>query len=167
MSFSRQAQPPSFSTREFRAALGMFATGVTVVTARTAQDQVIGLTANSFNSVSLDPPLVLWSVAKTANCYNAFMNAKHYAIHVLHSGQENISRLFATKEADKFANLQWHENAGGAPLLEDYSVRFECTTEHLYEGGDHIIIVGRVHDMDAKDREPLGFYKGKYAKIVV
>lgn len=157
----------SLDQRQFRDALGAFATGVTVVTAKDAEGKPVGATANSFSSVSLDPPLVLWSVAKTANCFDAFMQARHFAIHILHSDQENISRLFATKEADKFASLQWHENAGGAPLLEDYSVRFECTTEHLHEGGDHIIIVGRVHEMDAKDCEPLGFYKGKYAKIVV
>lgn len=157
----------SLEQRQFRDALGAFATGVTVVTAKDAEGKPVGATANSFSSVSLDPPLVLWSVAKTANCFDAFMKAKHFAIHILHSGQEGISRLFATKEVDKFANLKWHENAGGAPLLEDFGVRFECTTEHLYEGGDHIIVVGRVHDMDAQDCEPLGFYKGKYAKIVV
>jgi 3-hydroxy-9,10-secoandrosta-1,3,5(10)-triene-9,17-dione monooxygenase reductase component len=156
-----------FDAKELRQVLGSFVTGVTVVTTADAEGKRYGVTANSFSSVSLDPPLVLWSVAKTANCYNAFMKAKHFAIHVLHAGQESVSRLFATKEADKFANLKWHENAKGAPLLDDFSVRFECSTEHLYEGGDHIIVVGRVHEMSVQDGEPLGFYKGKYAKIVV
>lgn len=157
----------SLDQRQFRDALGAFPTGITVVTAKDVDGKPVGATANSFSSVSLDPPLVLWSVAKTANCYNAFMKAKHFAIHVLHSGQENISRLFATKEADKFANLQWCESAQGAPLLADFSVRLECSTENLYEGGDHIIVVGRVHEMSVQECEPLGFYKGKYAKIVV
>ncbi len=156
----------SLDQREFRDSLGAFATGITVVTAKDADGKPVGATANSFSSVSLDPPLLLWCVAKTANSFDAFNQAEHFAIHVLHSGQEDISRLFATKDADKFAQLEWSESAGGAPLLADYDVRFECTTEHLYEGGDHIIVVGRVHTMDNKNREPLGFYKGKYAKIV-
>ncbi|HAD09720.1 MAG TPA: nitrilotriacetate monooxygenase [Porticoccaceae bacterium] len=156
----------SLDAREFRDAMGCFATGVTVVTAKSADGEKVGCTANSFSSVSLDPPLVLWAIAKNANSYDTFMAAKHFAIHVLHSGQEEVSRLFATKEADKFGQVPWTEGQEGTPLLEDYSVRFECTTEHRYEGGDHIIIVGRVHTMDNPDAEPLGFYQGKYAKIV-
>ena len=156
----------SLDQREFRDSLGAFATGITVVTAKDADGKPVGATANSFSSVSLDPPLLLWCVAKTANSFDAFNQAEHFAIHILHSGQEDISRLFATKDADKFAQLEWSESVSGAPLLADYDVRFECTTEHLYEGGDHIIVVGRVHAMDNKNREPLGFYKGKYAKII-
>ena len=152
--------------REFRDSLGEFVTGITVVTAKDANGNPVGATANSFSSVSLDPPLVLWNIAKTANSFDAFNQAEYFAIHILHSGQEDISRRFATRDADKFAGLEWSENAGGAPLLADYDVRFECTTEHLYDGGDHLIIVGRVHEMDNKAREPLGFYKGKYARIV-
>jgi len=156
----------SLDAREFRNAMGCFATGVTVVTAKGPDGEKVGCTANSFSSVSLDPPLVLWAIAKNANSYDAFMAAKHFAIHVLHAGQEHVSRLFATKDADKFAQVPWTEGQDGTPLLEDYSVRFECTTEHLYEGGDHIIVVGRVHAMDNPDAEPLGFYQGKYARIV-
>ena len=156
----------SLDAREFRNAMGCFATGVTVVTAKAQDGEKVGCTANSFSSVSLDPPLVLWAIAKNANSYDAFMAAKHFAIHVLHAGQEHVSRLFATKDADKFAQVPWTEGQDGTPLLEDYSVRFECTTEHLYEGGDHIIVVGRVHAMDNPDAEPLGFYQGKYARIV-
>ncbi|HBD13146.1 MAG TPA: nitrilotriacetate monooxygenase [Porticoccaceae bacterium] len=156
----------TLDARAFRDAMGCFATGVTVVTARDEDGTNVGCTANSFSSVSLDPPLVLWSIAKNANSYNAFMKAKHFAIHILHSGQEDVSRLFATKDIDKFNEVGWSEGAGGTPLLDEYSVRLECTTEHLYEGGDHIIIVGRVHDMDNPDAEPLGFYQGKYATIV-
>ncbi|RLA50310.1 MAG: flavin reductase [Gammaproteobacteria bacterium] len=156
----------TLDAREFRDAMGCFATGITVVTAKSEDGEKVGCTANSFSSVSLDPPLVLWAIAKNANCYEAFIEAKHFAIHVLHSGQEDVSRLFATKDVDKFSEVPWTEGQGGTPLLDDYSVRLECTTENLYEGGDHIIIVGRVFAMDNPDVEPLGFYQGKYAKIV-
>lgn len=157
----------TLDAREFRDAMGCFATGITVVTARSKDGENVGCTANSFSSVSLDPPLVLWAIAKNANCYDAFIEAKHFAIHVLHEGQEDVSRLFATKDVDKFSALGWTEGRGGVPLLNDYSVRLECDTEHLYEGGDHIIIVGHVTEMDNPDAEPLGFYRGKYARIVV
>ena len=156
----------TLDAREFRDAMGSFATGITVVTAKSESGENVGCTANSFSSVSLDPPLVLWAIAKNANSYDAFVNAKHYAIHILHAGQEDVSRLFATKDADKFSEISWKEGDGGTPLLNDYSVRLECTTEHIYEGGDHVIIVGRVSAMDNPDVEPLGFYQGKYAKIV-
>lgn len=156
----------TLDAREFRDAMGCFATGITVVTAKSKDGEKVGCTANSFSSVSLDPPLVLWAIAKNANSYDTFMEAEHFAIHVLHSGQEDVSRLFATKDADKFGQIAWTEGQGGTPLLDDYSVRLECTTEYLYEGGDHIIIVGRVFEMANPDVEPLGFYQGKYAKIV-
>ncbi|MEZ0122848.1 MAG: flavin reductase family protein [Candidatus Reddybacter sp.] len=154
----------TLDAREFRDSLGAFATGITVVTANAPDGTKVGCTANSFSSVSLDPPLVLWSIAKNANSFVAFTGAKNFAIHILHEGQEDVSRLFATKEADKFGQVDHIEGSGDVPLLKDYSVRFECTTEHLYEGGDHIIIVGRVHEMDNANKEPLGFYKGQYAK---
>lgn len=157
----------TLDAREFRDSLGAFATGITVVTATAADGTKVGCTANSFSSVSLDPPLVLWAIAKNANSYETFMESDHFAIHVLHAGQEDVSRLFATKEADKFAQIASSEGLGGIPVLNDYSVRFECSTEYRYEGGDHIIIVGRVHEMRNANKEPLGFYKGKYAKIVV
>lgn len=157
----------SLDAREFRDALGCFATGVTVVTARGADGENVGCTANSFSSVSLDPPLVMWAIAKNANSYDAFIQAKNFAIHILHAGQQDMSKLFATKDVNKFSEISWSEGEGGVPLLDDYSVRFECSTENLVEGGDHIIIVGRVHAMDNPDAEPLGFYQGKYAKIVV
>jgi 3-hydroxy-9,10-secoandrosta-1,3,5(10)-triene-9,17-dione monooxygenase reductase component len=156
----------TLDAREFRDAMGCFATGITVVTARSKEGENVGCTANSFSSVSLDPPLVLWAIAKNANSYDAFIQAENFAIHVLHSGQEDMSRLFATKDVDKFSEIEWTEGQGGTPLLNEYSVRFECTTEDIYEGGDHMIIVGRVFNMDNPDAEPLGFYQGKYAKIV-
>lgn len=156
----------SLDQREFRDALGAFATGVTVVTARDASGSPVGVTANSFSSVSLDPPLVLWSIARSSSSFDAFNAAKYFAIHILHSEQEDISNRFASRGDDKFADLDCTDSADGVPLLADYDVRFECSTEHLYEGGDHVIVVGRVHRMDSTNREPLAFYRGKYAKVV-
>ncbi len=153
--------------REFRTALGGFPTGVTVVTACDPNGEPVGMTANSFSSVSLDPPLILWSVARNANSFEAFNEATEFAIHVLHSGQENVSTLFATKEIDKFGELNYSKSSGNVPLLDDYMTRFECKTEMRYEGGDHVIIVGRVVAFDKKERKPLGFYQGRYAQIVV
>src|SRR6476661_4935678 len=105
MNPSRQAQPPDFSAREFRAALGMFATGVTIVTARTADGAVIGLTANSFNSVSLDPPLVLWSLAQAAGSLPVFRAGSHYAINILAKSQKALAERFAMKGADRWQGV--------------------------------------------------------------
>ena len=102
----------TLDAREFRDAMGCFATGITVVTARSKDGENVGCTANSFSSVSLDPPLVLWAIAKNANSYDAFMEAEHFAIHVLHAGQEDMSRLFATKDVDKFSEISWTEGQG-------------------------------------------------------
>src|SRR5512133_4273399 len=113
----RKAQPPSFSTQEFRTALGMFATGVTIVTARTPDGQLVGLTANSFNSVSLDPPLVLWSLAQAAASLPAFRAGSHYAINVLAADQKTLAERFALKGADRWSGVNFVEGMGGAPLL--------------------------------------------------
>ncbi|MGK2913964.1 MAG: flavin reductase family protein [Porticoccaceae bacterium] len=154
--------------REFRNALGGFPTGVTVITAYDDKNhEPVGMTANSFSSVSLDPPLVLWSVARNANSFDTFHKAARFAIHVLHSGQRSLSTLFATKDIDKFTDLPHSVGTGKVPLLNDYMARFECKTEHRHDGGDHIILVGRVTAFDRKDVEPLGFFQGRYAKIVV
>lgn len=150
---------------QFRNALGSFVTGVTVITTRDASGKGVGMTANSFSSVSLDPPLVLWSIGKTATCFNAFDTASHFAIHILHSGQEQTSRLFATKNIDKFAEIDSEIGAGNTPLLTDFSARFVCSVEHRYPGGDHIILVGRVLEFDSRDREPLVFFKGQYKSL--
>src|SRR3569832_2263743 len=103
----RKAQPPSFSTQEFRAALGMFATGVTIVTARTAEGVVIGLPANSFNSVSLDPPLVLWSLAQAAGALPVFRAGAHYAINVLAKDQRDLAERFATRGAERWNGVKF------------------------------------------------------------
>ena len=159
----RKAQPPSFSSQEFRSALGMFATGVTIVTARTAEGTVIGLTANSFNSVSLDPPLVLWSLAQAAGSLPVFRAGSHYAINVLAKDQKALAERFATKGADRWNGVGFVEGMGGAPLLEGAAATFECFNRSRYEEGDHVIFVGEVercaHRIGAS---PLLFHGGRY-----
>ncbi|WIO74838.1 flavin reductase family protein [Porticoccaceae bacterium LTM1] len=151
--------------REFRNALGTFATGVTVVTSASDTGEPIGMTVNSFASVSLDPPLVLWSIDKRSRYLETFTKTDHFAIHILKREQEALSNLFASSENDKFTNLQWQPDSNGTPLLPDYETRFVCTTEHCYEGGDHIIIVGKVRDFDYHGGSPLLFHCGRYKSV--
>ena len=136
--------PPPFSAREFRNALGMFATGVTIVTARGAGGEPVGLTASSFNSVSLHPPLVLWSLAHQTSTHALFSQGTHYAIHVLAVEQRALAERFATRGVDRFAGLPWREGTGGAPLLEGAAAVFECANRSQYVEGDHTIFVGEV-----------------------
>jgi len=160
---SLKARPPSFSCSEFRAALGMFATGVTIVTARKADGQLIGLTANSFNSVSLDPPLVLWSLARSAGSMAAFSTGSHYAINILGAEQQELAKRFATKDADRWRAVAFEEGAGGAPLLTGAIASFECFNRSRYEEGDHVIFVGEVERcVHRAGAAPLLFHGGKY-----
>jgi 3-hydroxy-9,10-secoandrosta-1,3,5(10)-triene-9,17-dione monooxygenase reductase component len=162
----RRAQRPgsgqTMDPTAFRRALSNFPTGVTVVT--TACDGVrVGLTASSFNSVALSPPLVLWSLSKRASCMSLFSKAAHFAVHVLSVEQLELSRLFATAGIDRFQDLELLEGVGKVPLLPDCCARFECRKAYEYEGGDHIIFVGEVLNFDWCDKEPLVFRKGNYA----
>ena len=159
----RKAQPPSFSSQEFRTALGMFATGVTIVTARSQDGGVIGLTANSFNSVSLDPPLVLWSLARAAASLAAFSNGSHYAINVLAADQKALAERFALKGADRWKDVQFSEGIGGAPLLHGAAATFECFNRSRYEEGDHVIFVGEVERCSFRPgASPLLFHGGRF-----
>jgi len=153
-------------TRQFRAALGSFATGVTIVTTRSAAGEDIGLTANSFNSVSLDPPMVLWSLARKSLSLPAFLESGYFAVHVLAAAQEDLSVTFATRGADKFAGLSVTRGAGGIPLLPGCSALFQCKTAFNYEGGDHVIFVGEVQEFEHFNRAPLVFHSGRYAVAV-
>src|SRR5690606_34113057 len=152
-----------FDTREFRNALGTFTTGVTIVTTLAADGEPVGLTANSFNSVSLDPPMVLWSLAKTSNSLDVFKNAGHWAVHILADDQDALSNKFAKKGENKFAGIDWQKGVGGIPLLSGCTSVMQCKTEYAYEGGDHIIFVGRVVDFARDDKKPLVFVQGRYA----
>ncbi|MBC7469174.1 MAG: flavin reductase family protein [Ramlibacter sp.] len=159
----RQAQPPSFSSQEFRTALGMFATGVTIVTARAPDGKVIGLTANSFNSVSLQPPLVLWSLARAAASLSAFSNGSHYAINVLAADQKALAERFALRGADRWKDVVFAEGVGGAPLLDGAAATFECFNRSRYEEGDHIIFVGEVERCSHRPgASPLLFHGGRF-----
>lgn len=153
---------------EFRRACGQFLTGVTVVTALDPEWGPVGLTANSFTSVSLDPPLVLVSVAKTAGTHRAFAEGPGFAVHVLPADAQDLARRFATKDIDRFEGVEWEKGTLGVPLLPGMLARFECATEHAYEGGDHTIFVGRVVDMEVaeEDRPALGFFRGRYTSTV-
>jgi flavin reductase (DIM6/NTAB) family NADH-FMN oxidoreductase RutF len=153
--------------REFRDCCGKFLTGVTVVTTTDAEGNYVGITANSFTSVSLEPPMVLVCVDNRINSFEAFANAKSYAVHILGDDQESISGLFATKGADKFAQVETEVGINDIPLLKEYSVRMECDVVNQVQAGDHIILIGEVKKLDKsnEDRNPLGFYSGKYVKL--
>ena len=151
---------------QFRNALGAFTTGVTIVTTRGKDGNDYGLTANSFNSVSLDPPMVLWSLSKTSGNLKGFASAGHFAVHVLAADQEATSNRFAKSGADKFAGIAVERGHGEVPLLEGCSARFECRTRHLYEGGDHVIVVGEVINFDNFNRPPLAFHGGNYGLLL-
>lgn len=157
------AQPPDFSPRDFRATLGMFATGVTIVTARNDQGEPVGLTASSFNSVSLDPPLVLWSLGKAAGSMAVFSNGRHYAINVLAADQQALAERFAARGVDRWAGVGFTEGAGGAPLLEGCVATFECFNRSQYTEGDHVIFVGEVERCARRaDASPLLYHGGRF-----
>ena len=158
-----KAQPPAFSSQQFRSALGMFATGVTIVTARSADGQVVGLTANSFASVSLAPPLVLWSLAQAAASLAAFRAGSHYAINVLAVDQKDLAERFSRKGADRWAGVEFTSGVGDAPLLAGAAATFECFNRSRYEEGDHMIFVGEVERCTRRPgASPLLFHGGRF-----
>ncbi|MFM2051900.1 MAG: hypothetical protein RL682_2391 [Pseudomonadota bacterium] len=157
------ALPPNFSQSEFRAALGMFATGVTIVTARTASGQLVGLTANSFNSVSLSPPLVLWSLSRAAGSMAAFQSGSHYAINILGADQQALASQFAAQGTDRFAGVQFDTGSTGAPLIHGAVASFECFNRSRYDEGDHVIFVGEVERCTHRESaSPLLYHGGKF-----
>jgi 3-hydroxy-9,10-secoandrosta-1,3,5(10)-triene-9,17-dione monooxygenase reductase component len=151
------------ASTHFRAALGAFATGVTIVTTRDSAAADVGLTASSFNSVSLDPPMVLWSLAKDSLSLPAFMECGHFGVHVLASNQQALADRFATRGADKFSGLTVTRGPDGIPLLSGCSARFQCKTAFRHQGGDHVIFVGEVVAFDHLELPPLVFHSGRYA----
>jgi 3-hydroxy-9,10-secoandrosta-1,3,5(10)-triene-9,17-dione monooxygenase reductase component len=149
----------------FRNALGAFVTGVTIVTTLDEAGKPVGLTANSFNSVSLDPPMVLWSLGLNSGSLAAFRNAKYWAVHVLGSDQEGLSGRFAKRGIDKFEGVDIETGNGGIPLLKGCAARFVCRATFEYEGGDHAIFVGEVVDFERHASVPLAFHQGKYTRV--
>lgn len=166
MSSLRCQQPtefgdPAADPASFRRCLGQFATGVTVITA-SSTDSLVGMTANSFSSVSLDPPLVLWSAKRGSPSYPAFESASHFAINILSDDQIHLSKHFGKSGPDKFDEVAWAPGAGGAPLLHGALASFECRRVASYPGGDHTIFLGQVERFTRHDRSALLFVQGRY-----
>ena len=152
--------------RTLRDALGSFATGVTVVTCFDEAGEPFGLTANSFTSVSLDPPLLLVCVHKEAQCAAAMTNAEHFAVNVLQTGQQPASIRFSTRHDDRFGPNDWSPGELGAPVLKESLGVFECRRHAVYEGGDHHILIGEVVKASFDPSlDPLLFFRGKYRRL--
>ena len=154
-----------FDTREFRNALGNFATGVTIITAKGPNGELVGVTANSFNSVSLDPPLVLWSLDKGSPSLQILEDSSHFCVHILSDKQSDECMAFAKSGTDKFGCVKFSEGLGGAPLLEGCLARFECRNVVHHDGGDHVIIVGEVERYETNEGDPLIFFRGKLGDL--
>lgn len=151
-----------FDTQEFRKALGSFVTGVTVVTTREHDGTPRGFTANSFTSVSLDPPLVLVCIAKSASSFPVFAAAPHFAVNVLAEAQKSVSALFASKRPDKFEAAEWAPGPSGSPQLSGTAAWFDCRTHDTIDAGDHLVLIGRVTAFDHQAATPLGYGRGAY-----
>lgn len=152
---------PADDFRAFRRALGQFATGVTVI-ATSAGDEMVGMAANSFSTVSLDPPLVLWSIRKESKSVPAFLNNGHFSINVLGEDQMELSALFGRPQPDQFGQAKWSAGNHGDPLLEGAIAHFECVREAVVDGGDHHILIGRVERYARFEGAPLLFAQGQY-----
>lgn len=153
-----------FDSREFRNALGNFATGVTIITAKGENGELVGVTASSFNSVSLEPPLILWSLDRNSTSLKAIEAASHFCVHVLSDAQADECMAFAKSGAD-FSDLDPGEGLGGAPLIDGCLARFECRNVVHHDGGDHVIIVGEVERFDTSEGNPLIFFRGKLGDL--
>jgi 3-hydroxy-9,10-secoandrosta-1,3,5(10)-triene-9,17-dione monooxygenase reductase component len=174
MSDASDASPATDSEEEilrpdeaqFRAVLGHFATGVAIITAIDAGEPV-GMAANSFTSVSLDPPLVLFCAATTSSTWPRIQRSGGFTVNILGSHQEEVSRLFATRGADRFGSVGWHIGVGGSPVLDDELAYLDCRIEAEHEAGDHVIVVGRVLDLGiTADSSPLLFHRGAYGRLL-
>ena len=161
-----EAEASSLDSRAFRDALGAFATGVTVITGVGFRGELIGVTANSFNSVSLEPPLVLFSLSRTAMSWRSFLSTQYFAVNVLAREQEPLSNRFARTSGDKWAGVDYEVWDTGCPILPGSAASFECECRYTHNGGDHVIFVGEVKRMSFDPgREPLLYYRGRYAKL--
>lgn len=156
----------SFDQRAFRDALSTFVTGVTVITTCSRSGTFAGITANSFNSVSLDPPLILWSLGRDSGSFSTFEAADYFAVHILSEAQADLSMRFATVGADKFSGLQTTTGIGGVPLIEDCTARLECSVFERVPAGDHIIYIGQVERINTNSKiDPLVYHAGDYARL--
>jgi flavin reductase (DIM6/NTAB) family NADH-FMN oxidoreductase RutF len=157
-----EALAPDFDTDYFRSALSQFATGITIVATRGPDGLLHGLTVNSFNSVSLDPPLVLWSLANKARSMEAFNAASHYMVNVLAASQLELALRFSRHPAKRFDGLDYASSGNGLPILPGVAAWFECRNRSRYAEGDHVIFVGQVERCHVNPTQPLGFYGGKF-----
>jgi len=157
----------AIDSRTFRDTLGQFLTGVTIVTAAAPDGRPVGLTVNSFTSVSLDPPLVLFCIDKSAGTYEGVVNAQGYAVHILGGDQVDLANRFAAKGADRFAGINYTRGLHGAPILPGAMALLECRTVQRIDAGDHTILVGQVERLDpgSRDRKPLGYFRGRYTAV--
>lgn len=152
--------------RLFRDTLGCFATGVTIVTSVASDGELLGVTANSFNSVSLDPPLVLFSLHRRAFSLKAFEQAGFFAINVLRDSQKQLSNVFARALVDKWSGVDYEVWETGCPILTDCLANFECETQATHDGGDHVIFIGKVRRMSCNGAgSPLLYYRGSYCSL--
>lgn len=156
----------TFDTRAFRNALGNFPTGVCVITAYgDASHPPIGITVNSFTSVSLDPPMVLWCLDKKSDRYKIFTNAKHFTVNMLAADHQDISSRLAKQGEHKLDGVKLFDTRSGPPGIQEALSTFECETAAIHEGGDHAIIVGKVTDFHTHDSPPLVFFRGRYGAL--
>ncbi len=159
------ADSASFDSLEFRRALGAFATGITVITLLDGDGKFQGLTVNSFNSVSLDPPLILWSLARETPDFKLFAGVRRFAVNILAQDQIDISQRFATPSADKFADIEVSLGFDGVPLIAGCNAALECRTETTHPGGDHLIFIGRVERIHNSEGAPLLYHQGRYMAL--
>jgi 3-hydroxy-9,10-secoandrosta-1,3,5(10)-triene-9,17-dione monooxygenase reductase component len=162
---NQQVVDSTASTLVLRAALGRFATGVTIVSCRAVDGSLVGLTANSFNALSLEPPLILWSLRSASPTRDTFLTASHFAVNVLAENQVDLSRRFASPVLDKFAEGQWAEGLGGAPVLAGCAAVFECEQVSFQVAGDHVLFIGQVLRVSEAPIMPLVFQSGHYRML--
>jgi flavin reductase (DIM6/NTAB) family NADH-FMN oxidoreductase RutF len=162
---SPRAEAREFDSPHFRQALSQFATGVTVITTRLADGGFRGLTASSFNSVSLEPPLVLWSLGAVANSLPIFSGNSHYVINVLSAEQAHLAKLFSTRNEDPFGRVEFELSRTGQPILKGCTAWFECHNRSRYPEGDHVIFVGEVEHCEFTPRPPLVFHGGQFVTL--
>ena len=155
----------AIDVRAFRDALGAFATGITIVTTQDASGRKAGLTVNSFSSVSLAPPLVLWSIDRESNVFDAFNESDYFNVHVLADHQRSLSERFSGADVDRFDGVSLEQGVNAAPLIAGCLARFQCQKVHQYDGGDHLIMVGNVLRFDRSDQQPLLYFSGQYSQI--
>lgn len=149
----------------FKAVMGSYPTGVTIITTKTEEGVPIGLTVNSFASVSLDPLLVLWSIDHSASSLEVFKQAKKFAVNILSSNQTEQCQLFASKEKNRFDHCSWHSSNHDLPILEDSLATLQCEVYQLVEAGDHTIVIGKVIEIDKHEKEPLLYHRRTFGAI--